>query len=361
MNRIVLEKVEEKVLLYLIKNDDIAQIITCEDHDYPKSAIYVGRVNAIKAELEAAFVNLSKDYSGFLPIDEWTHYLKCGEQVVVQVTKNPIKSKPVTLSMKVEIPGKYCVVDSKEYEFNFSTKLNKEERQKIRDELQNLITEFEYGGIIRTNAKFASFSEIYDELKKNHTLLKDIMDYGNSRSLYSCLYEPDASFINQIDEINEGDYDEIVTDDTELFEKLREKYDKKARLHDTKEISLSSLYRLNHFNELATNRKVNLKCGGFIIIDFTEAMCVIDVNSGKIDKKAKKEDMINKVNEEAAAEIARQLILRNISGMILVDFINDKNTDLVHLMNEKLKNDPLKAKAVDVTKLGIVEITRKRS
>ena len=172
--------------------------------------------------------------------------------------------------------------------------------------------------------------------------------------------------IRQIQDIPLTAYEEIVTDEPEVWQLLKDTFpEKTVRLYQDPSLSLSRLYRLDFFLQEALSRKVWLPCGGYLVIEPTEAMVVIDVNSGKaVHKGRSSQDYYRKVNREAAAEIARQLQLRNYSGMIMVDFINMESEkdqkELLFLLDQLLKKDQVRTRLVDMTALGIVEITRKK-
>jgi ribonuclease G len=178
-----------------------------------------------------------------------------------------------------------------------------------------------------------------------------------------------------IDDIALSDFDSIITDDESIYSKIEERYGKvfsgfdiKIRLYEDDCLALYNLYDIKKQIARAMARKIWLKSGGYIIIDYTEAMTVIDVNSGKyVTKKhdlQAKEEAFYLVNREAAVEIAKQLRLRNISGMIIVDFINMNDDEhvqgIVKTLREEFKKDKVTTAYVDMTKLGLVEITRKR-
>lgn len=187
------------------------------------------------------------------------------------------------------------------------------------------------------------------------------------KSAFSVLFKPENplwDFIKKRIDCNE--YDEIVTDSEEAAEALKEKTEK-LRFYREEKISLSELYSIKTKLSEALSQKVYLKSGAYLVINHTEALTVIDVNSGKNtpSKKAESGDVFFKINLEAAEEIALQLRLRNISGMILIDFINmeseEKEALLIGAMNEYIGSDNVKVSVIDITKLGIMEITRQKT
>ncbi len=187
------------------------------------------------------------------------------------------------------------------------------------------------------------------------------------KSAYNILYKPENSLYDFIKKrFRDVEYDEIVTDDEEAAETLKSA-SVNVRFYDDEKITLSGLYSINTKLSEALSSKVYLKSGAYLVINHTEALTVIDVNSGKNTpaKKADSKDVFFNINKEAAKEIALQLKLRNISGMILVDFINMDSEEnevlLIDEMNEYVKSDNVKVCVIDITKLGIMEITRQKT
>lgn len=230
-----------------------------------------------------------------------------------------------------------------------------------------------YGVIVRTNAKTATLEQINAEFVALIKKADQVIQNDIHRTCYSKIYEPSEEYLLSIQNSYINAIGEIVTDDVSLYEQIRaylELYQKedlnKLRFYDDKMLPLYKLYSLSNQLENALKKNVWLKSGGYIIIEQTEAMVVIDVNTGKFDgKKKDREQNFLKINIEAAKEIANQLILRNLSGMILIDFISMEKKEsidrLISVLIEELKKDPVKADFVDITKLGIIELTRKKT
>jgi len=204
------------------------------------------------------------------------------------------------------------------------------------------------------------------------------------RTCYSCLMPAPAAWETVLDHlVTANEYEEVITDDPALYETLLQSgrfqpsetvktasaegsssVQKPLRLYDDPAWPLASLYRLDTLMDETLQRRVWLRSGGYLVIDVTEAMTVIDVNSGKCESRKAPQELIFAINREAAAEIARQIRLRELSGMILVDFINMKSKQeqeaLLALMRELVRNDPTPVQAVDITALGLMELTRKK-
>lgn len=332
--------------------------------------IFVGRVSAVKDDIKACFVDISPDNKGFLPFKniypnsllsrEFDGRLKQGDLVAVQVTQDKIKTKEYGLSMRLTIPGAFSVITFDDKNIHFSSKLNKLQISNISETLKN--NEYEYGFVVRTNADVSFVDSLLTELKENCSILKNIDSTMRYKTLYTKLYSSIHPLVERIKSIKKTDYSEIVTDSKRLFEELS-CFDN-VRFYDDERISLKTLYSFEKAFLLATDRKVNLDCGGYLIIEPTEAMTVIDVNSGKFDKKTDKESAAKMINMQACSEVCRQIRLRNLSGIIIVDFINMKKEDnlssMLSYLKSELKKDALSTNLVDVTALGLVEITREK-
>ena len=194
---------------------------------------------------------------------------------------------------------------------------------------------------------------------------------GRSRTCFSCVYKTEPFYISAVRDANSRNLEEIVTDSPEISRQISDYLDtnspeekEKLRFYEDKLLPLYKLHRLETALEEIQHEKVWLNSGGFLVIQQTEAFVSIDVNSGKFTGKKKMQETYRKINLEAAKEIARQLRLRNLSGIILIDFINMENPDhqdeLFHVLQKYLRKDPVKSRAVDITPLHILELTRKK-
>ena len=227
------------------------------------------------------------------------------------------------------------------------------------------------GWIVRTNAAEASGETLLEE----HDRLMEQYQNLKTRSIHAaactCVLRSRPSYLDAILGSRDGVLQEILTDQADIHEEIRRFLAEqmpedleKLRLYQDRMLPLKALCRLEKGLEDALREKVWLKSGAYLVIEPTEALTVIDVNTGKFTGGKKKDDTIRKINREAAAEIARQLRLRNLSGIILVDFIGmarpEDSQELLEEMRRLLKRDPMKAAAVDMTALGLMELTRKK-
>ena len=295
--------------------------------------------------------------------------IKEGDEVVVQVSREGIKSKLPSVTGNLNFTGKYLVLTSQRKQMGFSAKLTKEEKTRIRTILQEHVTG-EVGIIVRTNAREASPEELTEELFRLREKYQELRHRAMSRVCYTLLEKGMSESLRIFQGVYIRDLEEIVTDDSEIYTQIcgenteGEGGKVPVRFYEDKLLPLSKLYRLEKSLEEALDRKVWLRSGGFLVIEQTEAFVSIDVNSGKFSDKKNTRETFRKINLEAAREIAFQLRLRNLSGIILIDFINmeeeEDKKELLKILQGYLRKDPIKAAVVDMTPLNIVEVTRKK-
>lgn len=384
MGKIIITKVKNSLLLFLMDNNGHPQLI--QRAVLPKQEdmvgnIYVGRVSEVLPGIRAAFVSVSSSMKVFLPLSDCTEpllvnrifdgTLKQGDELVVQVSTPALKTKQPGATTRLSLTGQYCVCQRQGHGISCSGKLTKEQAVRLKEAVrkEEISDCKKYRFILRTNAGvLEELTLLFQEMKAFIGLFNELEKVYNHRNLYSCLYRSEPEIIKLVKEIPVSEYGEIVTDIPEVY-RIMEEYGIMAkegiRLYQDEMLSLSKLYSLETRLQEALEKKVWLKCGGYLVIEPTEAMVVIDVNSGKAESKGKKSrDFYLKINLEAAKEVARQLRLRNYSGMIMVDFINmeskEDNHTLLSYLEECLKKDKIKTRLVDMTALGIVEITRKK-
>lgn len=346
--------------------------------------IYVGQVENIAANIQAAFVRLSDSINGYLPLNQCTNAiyadgrkterpLRPGDQLLVQINREAMKGKLPALTANLNFSGKYLVLTTGNRKIGFSNKLSKEESSILNKwlEEERNITERGYGIIVRTNAAEATKEEFLHELDLLKKQYEKVAVHGRSRTCYSLLYRSEAFYISAVRDIYTKDLDEIITDIPNIHEKISAYFSEfqpdkleLLKLYQDKLLPLYKLYSLESAIDEVYHEKIWLKSGGFLVIQQTEAFVSIDVNSGKYTGNKKAEETYRKINLEAASEIARQIRLRNLSGIILIDFINMANPDhqdeLFHVLQKHLRKDPIKCKAIDITPLHILEMTRKK-
>ncbi len=362
-NNIILTKLKEYPAVFKFNDKEITEFFFIQESGINLNDIYVGRVSNVRKDLKACFVNITREITGYLPFNEIldNKNLKQGDEIIVQILKAPTKTKPCTLTMNITIPGAYSVVclSESDKDIHISSKLDKKTAKAFNDSLRGFNKD--YGFIIRTNAVNTDIASVKEELNENFLLLEDIKK-GIFKSAYTKLYEAKPLYIDRILGIDKNSYSEIITDSEKIYNEVKKYTD--IVLYKDESMPLKVLYGLNKAYDDATNKLIYLKTGGSIVIEPTEALTVIDVNSGKTDKKADKSDLIHITNTEAAKEISRQIKLRNLSGIIIVDFINDPDNkhidEIKDILKASFKEDSIKTNLLDVTKLGLFEITRQK-
>lgn len=346
--------------------------------------MYVGQVENLVPNIKAAFVRFGNGRKGYLPISEGENAiytsgrkgsasLRPGDELLVQVSRDAMKGKLAALTTNLNFTGKYLALTTGNKKIGFSAKLSKEETAPARKWLASEIEDHQrgYGLVVRTNAADAAKEEFLYELEYLKKLYQKVAVAGRNRTCHSLLYEAEPFYLAAVRDIYSRDLEEILTDIPEIFQRISEYLTEirpqemeKLRLYNDPLLPLYKLCRLETALEEVRREKVWLNSGGFLVIQQTEAFVSIDVNSGKYTAKKKAEETYRKINLEAAREIARQLRLRNLSGIILIDFINMENPDhrdeLFHVLQKYLKKDPVKSRAIDITPLHILEMTRKK-
>lgn len=363
-----------------------------DDEPFIVGNIYVAHVNDIVKNINAAFVEYSPNKKAYLSLENTdntffinkknTRKICQGDSVLVQIKKEPIKTKDAVCSTILEFSSNYVVLTYGAMGINVSTKIkNNSLRQLLLEYCKEVIGTLSYNKDIYGMLT----EEIFYNIIKNtgviiRTQAQDITDYSClkediinqfnrlfscfNKALYSkgrtCLYSNDNPVVSVI-----GKYkpEEIVTDNVDIEKQLKE-HNINANLYEDSLLPLYKLYNLEGLLNEVNSRKVWLKSGAYLIIDYTEAMTVIDVNTGKCDKGKNKEETILRINIEAAIEAMRQIKLRNISGIIIIDFIDMEqdasNEELLSQLIREAKNDIIKTSIMGLTRLNLVEITRKK-
>lgn len=350
--------------------------------------IYIGKVKDVVLNLNAAFIEIGNGITCYYSMEDYKHPLftkkigkkpLCmGDELVVQVTKEAVKTKFPVVTTNLNFTGKYLVLTTENTSISVSSKLPKDKKAQLRTFGMELLKEErasandsnlnrDFGIIFRTNACEADTEDItkeYQQLKENYFSLAATCIH---KTPYSLLKREKPFYLKELEGFGFGDEDEIITDLETVFEEL--KSDRKfslvqRRFYSDASYPLAKLYSLEAGIHEALSEKVWLKSGAYLVISPTEALTVIDVNSGKNVKGKNSQENFLKINKEAAIEIARQLRVRNISGICIVDFINmdtKRATDeLMHTFRMALKEDRTPTNLIDITKLGLVELTRKK-
>ncbi len=347
--------------------------------------IYIAKVKNIVKNINAAFVEIKPGCPCFLSLNGLKNPLITnraydgrvldGDEIVVQVYKEAAKTKTPTVTCSLSLDGKYCVAAAGRPGVSYSTKLSDKAKKRIGDFLaqEGFLEAYSQktGIIIRTNAKDLTedLTPLKEEIRTLTEQLHHIMEIANHRTCYSVLFEQLPAYLTGIRDEYEGQYEEIVTDRQDIYDSVVAYCNENAafpipaiRLYQDELVPLYKLYSVETRLKEALNKKVWLKSGGYLIIEPTEALTVIDVNTGKLVAGKDMEETYLRTNLEAAREIALQMALRNLSGMIIVDFINmsqeENNKKLMDFLRGLLRKDPVRTQLMDITALGLVEITR---
>lgn len=371
-DKIILTNIGDSRGFFAIRNNFLRIADFCTPSFDCIGRIYVGRVSNVVSNLNAAFVEYEKGTQGFLPVSATRHFtteLKNEMRIPVQIKTAPLKTKDAVLTTELSLPGIYCVVTNTPGGIHFSKKITKQQKELLKNFMEDIKDEgFSY--IIRSNAM--ALKELDLDLLKAEVLslaeqMKEILMKVSSRNFYTCLYKKSDFLVHSLSKVDFLETDEIITDSQEEYDFLKEilpqhMCDKVTLYKDS--FPLSVLYELKAKLHNMTERTVWLKSGGYLVVDYTEALTVIDVNSGKNIKKISKKALTAITNQEAAELIPYLISVNNISGIILVDFINSEEKEdekkLLNLMGKKMAEDFNKADVVDVTRLGLVEITRQK-
>jgi ribonuclease E len=351
-----------------------------------KGDIYTGRVESVQPALQAAFVDIGDERAAFLPLDEVNftvypsrkegakgrieHHLQRGQQVLVQIVRDAYANKPPTLSTYYSLPGRFLVLTPGHSSAGVSRKLGDKEREKIRLTLDDLKPPEPHGLIVRTAAGGATKQDLKRDLRYLLRLWEQIEQAANQAGSRKLVFKERSMVIRAMRDLFTQDIEEILVDDNRTYEEILEfmtlaapTRKKIVKLYQGQR-PIFNKYNLEEQIEHIFRRRVPLEAGGAIIFDPTEALTAIDVNSGKMKKEGHIEDTALKANIEAAREIARQLRLRDLGGLIVIDFIDmrsQKNVrEVERVMRDALKRDKAKHDVTRLSRLGLMEISRER-
>ena len=359
-----------------------------DDADQIHGNIYLGRVQNVLPGMEAAFVDIGTPknavlYRGDVQFDKEDvveqgpeprieHVLQSRQLILCQVTKNPIGAKGGRLTQEVSLPGRFVVLIPDSRTYGISKRLPEDERRRLRTILDRVKPE-EHGIIVRTAAENATEHELQTDMSRLLELWEDIKERSKKASCPTLLYREPSLAVRVIREEFSSDYRGIILDDRDLFEEVRQyigdfnpEFLDRVEFHDTAAEGLS-LFEKQHVHEQihkALDIKVWLPSGGSLVIEHTEALTVIDVNTGKNIGKTNLEETVFSNNLEAADEIARQLRLRDIGGIIVIDFIDmdvrENRRKVLERFKDALSRDKTRTQVFEISELGLVEMTRKR-
>jgi len=390
----VVPRGQDKLML-ITENGDRDQIAVVEDRQLVEhyitragarsmvGNIYLGRVQNVLPGMEAAFIDIGKGrnavlYAGEVSYDEdiggrpprIEHVIKAGQAALVQVTKDPMGGKGPRLTQEISLPGRFLVLVPNSEVFGISRRLADNERRRLRAIIKRVQPE-QHGVIVRTAAEGATEEDLASDVRRLSAEWETISKKAKKAKAPHLLYEEPELTVKVVrDLFNDEEFREIATDSERVFGLVKDYLAtvapdllEKVHLHSGK-LSLFEQHHLVEQIHKALERKVWLPSGGYIVIDKTEAMTVIDVNTGKHVGKANLEETVTKTNLEAAEEVARQLRLRDIGRMILIDFIDmlleQNKRQVIDTLKNAMAKDKTRSQVFDISPLGILEITRKR-
>ncbi len=349
--------------------------------------IYLGRVINVLPGMQAAFVDIGRDKNGFLYRDDLlsfhlstenedtkkkrnvSEFVKQGEEVLVQVTKEGFGTKGPRLTGVVSFPGRYVVYMPEGGYIGISRRFSSEAERERWRELGEEMLQKEEGMIVRTICEGRDTDIIKQDLQFLRMCWQEIWKEGKNRKAPALIHQDSGLLERVVRDFSFEDVSEVVIDslrDYQVLKVLLEPYPElraKLKLYRERE-NIFSAYAIEKELEKALRQQIWLKNGAYLMIDQTEALTVIDVNTGKFTGKTDLNDTIVKTNKEAAKEIARQLRLRDIAGIIVIDFIDMKREEdrleVLRIFQHALKHDRTKTNVVGLTGLGLVEMTRKK-
>ena len=390
MIRIISTKINGRLVSALTDDFDIKEFKISESTDGEVSFnigdIIVGRVENIVKNINACFVEIFPGVQAYLPLTPDMKIIYANgkpggtpvidDLILVQIAKLPTKTKSYSLTTDFTFIGKYAVLKPNLDKIHLSSKYREEAdfteiKSRFMSVGEKFATETGAGGVIRKSALNLSDKELEDTLYDFYVKFVSIINRGKHGVKYERIFKEIPEHLSLIRD-NCEKIEKIMTDDEETYneykEYLKEFSEKdlnKLFFYKDEMMSLSALYSINTTLEKTLSKRVWLKSGAYIVIEYTEALTIIDVNSGKaITGKSTNTETFMKINLEAAREIADQLRLRNLSGIIIVDFIEipkSRGKELINAMEDFLKEDSTKSNVADITKLGLMELTRRRT
>ena len=384
---------QEQLVSALCGEGGVAEFTVLTQEPPLVDRVYVAMTEEIIPGIEAAFLRIETGQKAYLPLKESYDLLladgrqegdghlgrplKPGDAVIVQVKREGIKGKLPAVTAKISMASRFLVLAFSGEGIGVSKKVSGQARQEVIArfqealDLSGLPVPLPYRVTLRTNATAASSQELAKDLAYLDVQFHHVVENGRTRTVGSLLYNPPVGALRLLMDARRGEAEEILTDDPELYETFQEYLGEtdpleaeKLHLYEDPLLPLASRHNLLGALEKALSKRVWLKSGGFLVIEQTEAFCCIDVNTGKYVGKKEGEASFRELNLEAASEVVRQVRLRNLSGIILVDFINlrleEHRQELIDTLKALAVSDPLGLTVVDITKLGIVEMTRRK-
>lgn len=385
MSELIVNKSESEINICILENNMICELYTAEaEMKNIMGNIYLGKVKNVVDGMQAAFIDIGSEKNAFISIKDAlpkvdlvkekqvidskiSEALKVGENIIVQVKKTSTNEKGARVSTHITLPGNYVVLMPNTEIITISQKI---ESDAEKDRLIAIVKDSlpkNYGAIVRTDAENVSEDKVKEDISGLVELWKTIKEKSQNCEETALLYNEHELISKITRELINQKLEKIYVNDECFFNSLTNAL-KKKKLEKTTAIELMDKDIISEFGlesqlKEATSRKIWLKCGGYIIIDKTEALTAIDVNSGKYIGNSNLEETALEVNEEAAKEIMRQIRLKDIGGIIIIDYIDllkKENQDkIIEIMQKEVNKDRSKIDIKGYTELNLVELTRK--
>ena len=383
MLELIIDKTKNVKTIMLVQNGILLE--KHEEHENQirlEGNIYLGKVQNVLDGMQSAFIDIGEEKNTLIKlkdampkVDEKketvslkgksiSSVLKSGQEIVIQIKKDGTLTKGAKVSTHINLPGRFIALLPNS---NYITISQKIEDQKEKDRLVKAVSEIlpqGVGAVIRTAAEGKTSKELQEDLSKLLEEWETIKKNMVKAKAPKLLYNNNALIRRTILDLIDRDLEKIIVNDKEIFKNISDilkEFSIKIELKEKE--NLFGLYDLQKQIEKLSQRKIWLKCGGFITIDKTEALTAIDVNTGKYVGKKSIDDTIFQVNKEATIEIAKQLRLRDIGGIIIIDYIDMNNEEyrqeIVKLLKDELKKDRTKCQVEGFSKLNLLEMTRK--
>ena len=349
-----------------------------------KGSIFKATVSRIESSLDAAFVNFGSERHGFLPLKDLSNEyykkdkkgkfictLEEGQEIVVQVTKEERGSKGAALTTQIGLAGRFLVlIPNSSRSGGISRRISGDERDQIKSTLEKLNIPDNMSAIVRTNGLGRSIEELSLDMAYLLALWDEINNTSPNAKAPSLIFRDDKLIVRVVRDYFKDDIEEILIDDKDTFQEAKEfieavipDHASKVKFYD-EEIPLFNRYQIESQIELAFQREISLNSGGSIVIDPTEAMTAIDVNSARSTKGKDIEETAYKTNLEAAKEIARQLRLRDVGGLVVIDFIDMTNEDnqnkVESAFRKAIYSDRARVQISNISRFGLLEVSRQR-
>lgn len=392
MNQIVINIDEFQSRAAIIEDEKVVEVLIEREEERRINAnIYKGKVANVLPGMESAFVNIGLEKNAFLYVNDLREFeekyldgicnserpiediLTVGDEVVVQVLSEPRGTKGARVTTHYTIPGKYLVLMPNNNHIAISKKIKEEEERNRLEEIVRDLKPENMGVIIRTAAQGKSIFHFEREMEYLVKKWEDIEKKTSTAKIGEVLYKDNGIVATVLRDIFSNEIDELVIDNEEAYWEVidyinafSEKILKtKIKLYNDDEIGIFERYGIEKEIENALKEEVRLECGGYLVIQKTEALISIDVNTGKNTGSYNLEQTVLNTNLEAAREIPRQLRLRNLGGIIIIDFIDmrleEDKLKVLEALEQNLSKDRIKNNIVHFTDLGLIEMTRKRT